>query len=70
MFFYLGCLIWPQWERKCLASQRLEVPWRGDNQRDSTFSGEKGREDQGRIVGRVTKKGAMSSRLCEYVINK
>ena len=24
MFFYLGCLIWPEWE-KSLASQRLEV---------------------------------------------
>jgi hypothetical protein len=23
--FYLGCLVWPQWERKALASQRLEV---------------------------------------------
>jgi hypothetical protein len=22
----LGCLVWYQWEKKCLASQRLEVP--------------------------------------------
>jgi len=29
MFFYLGCLVWPQWERKCLASQRLKMPGQG-----------------------------------------
>ena len=22
----LGYLVWPQWEKKCLASQRLEMP--------------------------------------------
>jgi hypothetical protein len=21
MFYHLGCLVWPQWERKCLASR-------------------------------------------------
>ena len=26
MFFQLGCLVWPQWERMYLASQRLDVP--------------------------------------------
>ena len=30
MLFYLGCLVWPQWERKCLAVQRLEVPEFGE----------------------------------------
>ena len=30
MLFYLGCLVWPQWERKCLALQRLEVPGWGE----------------------------------------
>lgn len=29
MFLYLGCLVWPQWKRKCLAWQRLEVPGEG-----------------------------------------
>jgi hypothetical protein len=24
----LDCLVWPQWERKCLATQRLEVSGR------------------------------------------
>ena len=26
MFFFLGHLVWCQWERKCLASWRLDVP--------------------------------------------
>uniref|UniRef100_A0A0V1KHB8 Uncharacterized protein n=1 Tax=Trichinella nativa TaxID=6335 RepID=A0A0V1KHB8_9BILA len=26
MFFYLGFLVWPQWERMHLALQRLDVP--------------------------------------------
>ena len=25
-FYKLGCLVWPQWERKLLALQRLELP--------------------------------------------
>jgi hypothetical protein len=29
MFSYLGSLGWPQWERKHLASKRLEVPGLG-----------------------------------------
>jgi hypothetical protein len=30
MFFYLGCLLCPQWERKLLALQRIDVPGQGD----------------------------------------
>ena len=26
MFFLLDCLVYPQWEKICLASQRCEVP--------------------------------------------
>jgi hypothetical protein len=30
VLFYMGCLVWPQWESKDLALQRLEVPgWGG-----------------------------------------
>lgn len=32
MFFQLGYLVWPQWERMCLDSQRLDVPGQGDIQ--------------------------------------
>ena len=50
-FFELGCLVWPQWERKHLASQRLEVPKWGETQRDLHHSEEKGKGDGGRIAG-------------------
>jgi hypothetical protein len=46
-----GCLVWPQWERKHLASQRLEVPKWGETQRDLHHSEEKGKGDGGRIAG-------------------
>jgi hypothetical protein len=32
--FYLGCLVWLQWERLCLGSQRLDVPGWVDTQED------------------------------------
>jgi hypothetical protein len=34
MFYQLGCLLWPQWER-------LEVPGWGDTSRSSTLSKKK-----------------------------
>jgi len=44
MFFYLGWLVWPQRERKCLALERLEVPgWEG-YPGVPTLSEEKGRK--------------------------
>jgi hypothetical protein len=42
MFFWLSFLVWPQWERKHLALQRLEVPGQGIPRGVSTCS-EKGR---------------------------
>jgi hypothetical protein len=32
IFLYLGCLVWPQCERRHVIFQRLEVPWREDTQ--------------------------------------
>ncbi|KRY62480.1 hypothetical protein T4D_6742 [Trichinella pseudospiralis] len=26
VYMWLGCLVWPQWERNCLALQRLDMP--------------------------------------------
>jgi hypothetical protein len=44
MFPYLGYLIWPQWERMCLALQRLDVPkWGLYGEGGSTLLEEKGR---------------------------
>jgi hypothetical protein len=53
MFFWLGCLVWPQWEMKHLASQRLEMSGWGDNQWAPTCSGPKGRRD-----GEMTVRGS------------
>jgi hypothetical protein len=43
-FFYLGCLVWPQWERKHLAKQRLEVPVYRIPRKAPTCSKDRGRE--------------------------
>ena len=45
MFFYLGCLVWPQCERMLLALHRLDVPGWGDIQGSSHHAEEKGRRD-------------------------
>jgi hypothetical protein len=42
MFFYLGCLVCPCWERKYLALQRLEVPGLAVTQEVLTPSEKKG----------------------------
>ena len=47
-----GCLVWPQWERKHLASQRLEVQGRKNTQGSFTYSEEKGMGDGGMDMGR------------------
>jgi hypothetical protein len=52
MFFYLGCLVWPQWERKLLAFQRLDVPGLGISRGGPTCSEEKGRGGWGKDCGR------------------
>jgi hypothetical protein len=57
MFFELGCLVWPQWERMNLASQRLDVPGWGIPMGTSTISEEKGRDGGRRIVEWVTRRG-------------
>jgi hypothetical protein len=50
MFFSLTCLVWPQRERKHLASGRLDVSgWVGGPPREPLFS--QRRRGQGRIVG-------------------
>jgi hypothetical protein len=56
---YVGyvLLVWPQWERICLASQRLNVPGWGDTQGEPTHSEEKERKDDGRTVEGVTGRG-------------
>jgi len=51
MFYKLGCLVWPQSERKLLASQRLEMPgWGGICQGALTCSAEKAKE-YGEVCG-------------------
>jgi hypothetical protein len=50
MFLYLSCLLWHQWERECLASQRQEVSELEDNQGRPTHS-EKRRKNGRIIVG-------------------
>ena len=54
----MGCLVWPQWERKHLASQRLEVPGWGDTQGDLLRG--KGEGGGGSIVGGANQEGAVS----------
>jgi len=39
----MDCLIWPQWERMCIALQRLDVLGKGIPRGTPTLS-EKGRE--------------------------
>jgi hypothetical protein len=51
MFFYLGCFVWPQWERKHLAFQRFEVPGWGNNQGVPHLLRKEGEGDRGRIMG-------------------
>jgi hypothetical protein len=48
MFFQLGCLVWPQWERKHLASQRHEVAGWGDVQGDLHLPKWEGEKEEGR----------------------
>jgi hypothetical protein len=50
----MGHLVWPQWKRKRLAFQRLEV----DAQRIPTCSGKKGKGDMGKgLWERLTGRG-------------
>ena len=58
MFFYLGCLVWSQWERKHHTLQRLEMPGWRDSQGDSTSSEEKVSGGGGRIVGGGDQEGS------------
>jgi hypothetical protein len=51
IFLYFGFIVFPQWERKHLALNRLEVPGLGDTQGYTTHSEEKGRKKGGSIVG-------------------
>ena len=60
IFFYLVRLAWTQWERKHLASQRFEVPGWGNTHGASPI--QKGRGNGERIVGGVTRRGAVSRR--------
>jgi hypothetical protein len=42
LFYQLDCLVWPQWEREHIASQRLEVTgWVGEILSEATSSSEK-----------------------------
>jgi len=61
MGFVLLSMGWPQWEGKCLASQRLEVPGWEDTQRAPSSLEEKGKwgEGEGLWEG-MTRKGAVS----------
>jgi hypothetical protein len=56
MFFWLGGLVWAQWERKRLTLQRLKVPGWGDTQEDPTHSEEKG-VAMGKDCGRGDQEG-------------
>ena len=54
-YVLLGCLAWPQWERKHLASKKLEeLRWKVGA---LNHPEEKGRGDWGKIVGVVTGRG-------------
>jgi hypothetical protein len=56
-YVLLAGLPWPQWERKCVALQRLEMPGLGNTQGGPTcFRGEGG----GRIVGVADRERALS----------
>jgi hypothetical protein len=49
MFYFLGCLVCPQWERKCLASNRPAVLGQGISRAPYLSKGEgkgkRGREE-------------------------
>jgi hypothetical protein len=51
MFFYLDCFVWPQWERKCLASLRIEVTGWGYTQGSQKRREEKGRWGKDHGIG-------------------
>jgi hypothetical protein len=53
MFSKLGCIVWPEWERMYLASQRLDEPVSGDTQGGGgfTLSKNKGRWRDGTCKG-------------------
>jgi hypothetical protein len=54
-YVLLVCLAWPQWERKHLASKKLEeLRWKVGA---LNHPEEKGRGDWGKIVGVVTGRG-------------
>jgi hypothetical protein len=50
-FFWLGCHVWPQWDRKHLVSKRLEVSGWGRYPGEGTTCSEKRGGGGGRIVG-------------------
>lgn len=60
MSFYLDGLVWTQWERKGIVSQRLHVPGWEDNQVAPTLSEEMEAGRKGRIVGEADREGAVS----------
>ena len=47
----MGHLVWLQWERKCLVSQRFKVPEWGDTQRGPHLLRGEGEGHKGRIEG-------------------
>ena len=53
VFYSLDCLIWPQWERKHLDLQRLNVPGYRDTQ-GALPTQRRGKRIRGRIVGGMT----------------
>jgi hypothetical protein len=59
MFFYLGCLLRPQWERKCLVLQILEVTGWEDTQ-GIPFCPEERHERREGLWEGTTGRGAMS----------
>ena len=58
-YVFLADLVWPQWEKMCLASQRLDVPGWGESKGIPTYSEEKGRGNGGRVVGEGDREGAV-----------
>lgn len=56
-------LPWAQWERKPLASQRLDMSGLGDTQGVPPTQ----RKREGRIVGGVTRRGAVSVMKSKHV---
>jgi hypothetical protein len=60
MFYELGCLVQPQWERMHLTSQRCDGPGWRDTQGAPTCSEEKGRGYEEKGCGRGKWEGAVS----------